>query len=94
MSQEKFPISHDLREAASILKQAPHEFFLRDSDDYQLILTCRPKDVERVHSAIALTYEGPVTEVGQVRAPEEGLRVLLADGSEQTLSAKGWDHFR
>jgi len=41
-----------------------------------------------------LTYEGPVTEVGQVRPPEEGLRVLLADGSEQTLSAKGWDHFR
>jgi thiamine-monophosphate kinase len=94
LSQEKFPISHDLREAANILKQAPHEFFLRDSDDYQLIITCRPKDVERVRSAIALTYEGPVTEVGQVRAPEEGLRVLLADGSEQTLSAKGWDHFR
>jgi thiamine-monophosphate kinase len=92
--QEKFPVSNELREAANILKQAPHEFFLRDSDDYQLIITCRPKDVERVRSAIALTYEGPVTEVGQVRAPEEGLRVLLADGSEQTLSAKGWDHFR
>ncbi len=92
--QEKFPVSNELREAANILKQAPHEIFLRDSDDYQLIITCRPKDVERVRSAIALTYEGPVTEVGQVRAPEEGLRVLLADGSEQTLSAKGWDHFR
>jgi len=92
--QEKFPISDELREAANILKQAPHEIFLRDSDDYQLIITCRPKDVERVRFAIALTYEGPVTEVGQVRAPEEGIRVLLADGSEQTLSAKGWDHFR
>lgn len=92
--QEKFPVSDELREAANILKRAPHEIFLRDSDDYQLIITCRPKDVERVRSAIALTYEGPVTEVGQVRAPEEGIRVLLADGSEQTLSAKGWDHFR
>ncbi len=92
--QEKFPVSDELREAANILKQAPHEIFLRDSDDYQLIITCRPKDGERVRSAIALTYEGPVTEVGQVRAPEEGLRVLLADGSEQTLTAKGWDHFR
>ena len=92
--QEKFPVSPDLREAANTLKQAPHEIFLRDSDDYQLIITCRPKDVERVRSAIALTYEGPVTEVGQVRPPEEGLRVLLADGSEQTFLAKGWDHFR
>jgi thiamine-monophosphate kinase len=94
LSQEKFPVSDELREAAKILKQAPHEIFLRDSDDYQLIITCGAQDVERIRSAIALTYEGPVTEVGQVRAPEEGLRVLLADGSEQTLSAKGWDHFR
>ena len=94
LSQEKFPISDQLREAAKILKKEPHGFFIGDSDDYQLIITCRPRDVERVRSAIALTYKGPVTEVGQVRAPEEGIRVLLANGSEQRPSAKGWDHFR
>jgi len=94
LSQEKFPISDQLKEAAKILKKEPHGFFIGDSDDYQLIITCRPRDVERVRSAIALTYKGPVTEVGQVRAPEEGIRVLLANGSEQRPSAKGWDHFR
>jgi len=35
-----------------------------------------------------------VTEVGHVTARDKGIRLLLADGSEQTLSAKGWDHFR
>ena len=94
LAQEKFPVSDELREAAKILKREPQEFFLRDSDDYQLIIACGAKDVDRIRSAIALTYNGPVTEVGQVTAPDEGIRLLLADGSEQTLSAKGWDHFR
>jgi thiamine monophosphate kinase len=92
--QEKFPVSDELREAAGILNKEPRDFFLGDSDDYQLIITCGAKDVERIRSSIALTYEGPVTEVGQVTALEKGLRLLLPDGSEQTLSAKGWNHFR
>ena len=94
LNQEKLPISDNLREAAKILKKEPPDFFLGDSDDYQLIITCGAQDVERIRSSIALTYEGPVTQVGEVTAPETGLRLLLTDGSEQTLSAKGWDHFR
>ena len=94
LNQEKFPISDNLREAARILKKEPRDFFLGDSDDYQLIITCGAQDVERIRSSIALTYEGPVTQVGEVTAPETGLRLLLTDGSEQRLSAKGWDHFR
>ncbi len=94
LNQEKFPISDNLREAAKILKKEPRDFFLGDSDDYELIITCGANDVERIRSSIALTYEGPVTQVGEVTAPETGLRLLLTDGSEQRLSAKGWDHFR
>jgi len=94
LSQEKFPISNELREAAELLKKDAYEFFLGDSDDYQLIITCGLKDVERLRSAIAVTYTGPVTEVGRLTGPDKGIRVMLADGSEKVLSAKGWDHFR
>jgi thiamine-monophosphate kinase len=92
--QKEFPISDELREAARLLKREPEEFFLRDSDDYQLIIACGAKDVDPIRAAIALTYNGPVTEVGRVTAPDKGIRLLLPDGSEQILSAKGWDHFR
>lgn len=92
--QEQFPISEELREAAMTLNKEPHEFFLGDSDDYQLIITCPAKEAHRIRSAVAATYDGPVTEVGRVTEPEKGIRVLLSDGSERTLSAKGWDHFR
>jgi thiamine-monophosphate kinase len=94
LALEKFPISEELRVALKILKKEPHEFFLGESDDYQLIITCGAGDVDRIRSAIALTYNGPVTEVGQVTAADKGIRLLLPEGSEQTLSAKGWDHFR
>jgi thiamine-monophosphate kinase len=92
--QKKFPVSHELREAAKILNKGPYEFFLGDSDDYQLIITCGAKDADRIRSAIALTYDGPVTEVGEVTTADQGFRLLLADGSEQMFSAKGWNHFR
>ncbi|MGE5841018.1 MAG: thiamine-phosphate kinase [Deltaproteobacteria bacterium] len=94
LSQDTFPMSAELREAAKLLKREPYEFFIGDSDDYQLIITCRSKDVEAVRLAVGATYKGPVTEVGRLTAPEEGIRVVLADGSERMLSAKGWDHFR
>lgn len=94
LRQEKFPVNGELLEAARKLKKEPWEFFLGDSDDYQLIITCGPKDVERIRSVIARTYDGPVTEVGEIRPAEQGIRLVLADGTEQTPSAKGWNHFR
>jgi len=92
--QEKFPISEELKKAAKTLNKEPHEFFLGDSDDYQLIITCPATALHRIRSAVAATYDGPLTEVGRVTEPEKGIRLLLADGSERPLSAKGWDHFR
>ena len=92
--QEKFPISDELKKAAKTLNKEPHEFFLGDSDDYQLIITCPATALHRIRSAVAATYDGPLTEVGRVTEPEKGIRLLLADGSERPISAKGWDHFR
>lgn len=92
--EEKFPISQELREAAKTLNKEPQEFFLGDSDDYELVITCPAKEIPRIRSAVAATYDGPVSEVGHMTEPEKGIRLLLADGTERNLSAKGWDHFR
>ena len=43
--KEKLPVSEDLREAALMLHRDPYDFFLGDSDDYELVITCRPQDV-------------------------------------------------
>ena len=40
--KEKIPVSEDLREAARVLGRDPYDFFLGESDDYELVITCRP----------------------------------------------------
>lgn len=91
--QERFPVSKTLADAAILLKQDPHDLFLGPSDDYELIITCAPEHAHAVRAAISSTYGGPVTEVGRMTDPGRGIRLLLGDGSERTLSPKGWDHF-
>jgi thiamine-monophosphate kinase len=92
--QERFPISQTLRDAVALLKEDPHGFFLGTSDDYELIVTCAPEHVEEIRAAVAVTYAGPVTEVGRITEPGRGVRLILRDGSKKTLTPEGWDHFR
>lgn len=90
--EEKIPISDDLRKAAKELGREPKEFFLCDSDDYELIVTCSPEDVELLRSTAA-DCGVPVTEVGTITATP-GIVLLLSDGSHEPLRSISWDHFR
>lgn len=92
--QERIPVSEALQEAAALLDADACECFLGSSDDYDLIMTCSRECVPSVRAAVSATYPGPVTEIGRITEPDRGIRLLLADGSEKTLSTAGWDHFR
>jgi thiamine-monophosphate kinase len=91
---ERFPISDGLRSAAHILEKEPQEFFMGDSDDYELIITCHKDRVDEIRSAIASSFSGPVTEVGAITDIRRELKLVLPDGSERELKPSGWDHFR
>jgi thiamine-monophosphate kinase len=92
--QERLPISKGLMDAASLLKEDPMELFFRESDDYELIITCAPSHRPAIQSAVTATYDGPVTEVGRITEWSEGIRLILRDGSQRILVPSGWDHFR
>jgi thiamine-monophosphate kinase len=89
---EKIPISDDLREAANDLGRTSKEFFLGDSDDYELIITCGPQDVALLRS-LAAQCSVPITGVGTITSTP-GIFLLLPDGTRQALRAISWDHFR
>jgi thiamine-monophosphate kinase len=91
--QEKFPISEDLRKAALELKLDPYELFLRDSDDYELIITCAPKNVAKIRSAVASVSDVPVTEVGKISDSVGDIKLILPDGTRRQITPSGWDHF-
>ncbi len=59
-------MSEDLREAALMLHRDPYDFFLGESDDYELVITCRPQDVTLLRSIAARCCPVPLTEVGRI----------------------------
>jgi thiamine-monophosphate kinase len=90
---EKFPVSENLKRAAEILGKEPLALFMGDSDDYELIITCAENHVAKIRSAIGSSFSGLVSEVGRITEREKGIRLVKADGSEEEIRARGWDHF-
>ena len=91
--QGHLPLSEDLRRAAEALGLDPHEMVLRDSDDYELIMTCSPAHVDQICSTVARTYDGPVSRVGRMTDSAGEIRLVRPDGSQRRLTASGWNHF-
>ncbi len=92
--KERFPISEHLREAALRLRGDPYDFFLGDSDDYELIITCRPEDVPRIRSTVSQCCPVLLSEVGRITGRTGEILLLLPDGTKHLVKPSGWDHFR
>jgi len=92
--QEKIPISEDLRQAALILNRDPYDFFLGDSDDYELVITCQPKNLALLRSIITRCCAVPLTEVGRITGAAREMTLVLPDGEKRPVKPSSWDHFR
>jgi thiamine-monophosphate kinase len=94
LCKEKLPISEALCRAAALLNQDPYEFLLGESDDYELVITCRPEDVALLLSKSAQCCPVPVTEIGRITERPGEIALLLSDGQRRPIKPTGWDHFR
>ncbi len=92
--QEKIPVSEALRQAALTLNRDPYAFFLGESDDYELVITCRQEHVASLRSLAAECCDAPLTEVGRVKEGMPGITLILPDGARRTIKSFSWDHFR
>jgi thiamine-monophosphate kinase len=92
--QEKIPISEDLRKAAITLHRDPYDFFLGDSDDYELVITCQPKNLALLRSIITRCSPVPLTEVGRITGAAHEMTLVLPDGERRPVKPSSWDHFR
>lgn len=93
LTQEKLPISEDLRWAAAQLGLDPYEITLGGSDDYELIITCPPKKVNKIRMTVAEVSDVRVTEVGKITDAKGEIQLVLPDGTRRHITPAGWDHF-
>ena len=91
---EKLPIGEALKQAALQLRRDPYDFVLGDSDDYELIFTCRPEHAGRLCTLADPEAQVLITEVGRITEAGGQIRLILADGSSRLTRPAGWDHFK
>ena len=91
--RDKLPVSDDLRRTALKLGQDPYDFVLKDSDDYELIITCSPDHVDQIRTAVTASSDVAVSEVGWITDTSRGIKLELPDGTQSEVTPTGWDHF-
>jgi thiamine-monophosphate kinase len=91
--QEKIPISDELLKASKRLGKDPFDMVFGGSDDYELIITCAPENVDQIYARLGSLSQVPVSDVGRITDASEGIQLLLADGKARLITPSGWDHF-
>lgn len=86
------PIREVVRVAAAALDLDPVALAISGGEDYELLATIAPINVEPARERLHDRFGVTLTQVGDV---VEGLELVAVDanGAESTLEPKGWDHF-
>lgn len=92
--QERLPISREIQDIMPLADLEAYEIVLNDSDDYELIITCLPENVEKVCSVVGSVSDIAVTQIGSITTPSEGIRLIFDDGTWSEVTPTGWDHFK
>ena len=90
---ERLPISSATRHVAALMEKPAWQLPLGASDDYELCFTAPPEAAKELVADVQRETNTPVTIIGEILPPEEGRWLVLEDGQEIPLEAKGWQHF-
>lgn len=87
----KLPTAEEARRFAKLNRLDVSELTLYGGEEYELVLTIRPKLWKRAERAVE-EVGGKLTLIGKVVA---GRQVALeTDGKKSTIEPRGWEHFR
>ncbi len=81
------PIHPDAQLMALKFKLDPITCALSGGEDYELIFTINPKDLGKVK------FLPDIYIMGEIVAPEDGIKLHTVGGNIHNLTAQGWKHF-
>jgi thiamine-monophosphate kinase len=86
------PITDAVREAAAVLELDPLTLATSGGEDYELLATIAPAEVEPARERLRERFGVTLTQIGDI-LEGGGLVAVDADGIESPLEPRGWDHF-
>jgi thiamine-monophosphate kinase len=92
--KEKLPVSDPVREAGRTLGRDPYDWVLGSSDDYELLITCKPGDEGRVRVGLEPFSRLKVSEIGRMTEGSPSIVLAHPDGTVRPVGPSGWDHFK
>ncbi|HEB62249.1 MAG TPA: thiamine-phosphate kinase [Bacteroidetes bacterium] len=87
IEEDKIPIHPDTQQMALKFQVDPTTAALSGGEDYELLFTVDPKDLEIVR------YLPDVSIIGEVKELKEGINLLSTGKKLHKLKAQGWKHF-
>jgi thiamine-monophosphate kinase len=87
------PVSDEVRQVAQALQVDPLTFALHGGEDFELCLTAPAGCLSALQHLFAAQFQCPLIRVGTVK-PGREITLRLGDGTERSLRARGYDHFR
>jgi len=87
IEEGKVPIHPQTEETAIAFKVNPITCALNGGEDYELLFTVSPDDLEKVR------YMPEVAIIGEITSKEDGAKLHTTGGNIHDLEAQGWKHF-
>jgi thiamine-monophosphate kinase len=91
--ETELPLSPALVQFALKTGRKPLEYVFKESDDYELLITCLPENESIIRGAITELGNTPVNRIGTVTPNKCQIEVMSSDGRSRMAAESGWDHF-
>lgn len=90
----QLPLSPSMRAIAACASHDPLRWAFHGGEDYELLFTVAHDQGPSVIDAVSAATGTPVTVIGEIVSPEQGILVHYPDGNRTTLVAESWDHLK
>jgi thiamine-monophosphate kinase len=91
--ENDLPISQALRQFVEASGGETLGYVLKESDDYELMITCDPEHMAHIRNTVTGISHIPVTEIGNITANKGAIEIVGSSGNSRRMASSGWDHF-
>jgi thiamine-monophosphate kinase len=91
---DRLPVEKENRDLSKRVKGDELDFAVFGGEDYELLFTVAKEKAPSLAEKITAETGTPVSIIGEILPASDGRRLVLPDGMEIPLEARGWDHFK